>query len=344
MILDGSKIAKHIRQAPEMKRRIIKAKSQNEMQKRIKEFVVSANESRDAYYRSLATMKRWAANTSAEMLEAVDKIQTSANADKIIKVSNRLVEGDYLGLTQKMGFPKDMVKKALQKTNEKIRPSIHKNYPARQILYDSMCLPVKCSLASNDLNPDEFALIMGASFWDDAWDFVVDYVAPVVAVVAAVATVAFAGIAVAAFLGADALLATTASLAATGEVIDLIGAIGAATGASFLTGVAIAATINAAGGAILTTGAILVANADKSSANLIGTGEVAQNVAMNISSGASSSITFCGNKKTKELHIPQCGYGQSITPNRRVYWNSISKAVTAGYNGCFYCLKAYDRG
>ena len=346
LVEDGKKISWHINNQAKLKRKILKAKNEKQMNEGIKEFITSVNNAQASYFSTISTMRKWSDKAPSAMFKNIDKIQETNSGELAMKEADKILEADVFGLAKKMGFSKSVINDSLSKAKKKkgTSVSIYKQFPAKQVLFDSTCLPTIFSLAPNGISAEEMALVVGGGFWDDAWDFVVEYVAPVVAVIAIAATIVFAGVAFAAALGAEALFATTSALAIEGGV-SVLGAVGTAWGASFLTGVAVASTLAAVGSATVATAGILIANQDTQSAKLVGTGQVQASVSANLMSGGSSrSLTFYGNKHTKELHLPQCGFGQGIHTKNLRYWHSISEAIHSGYNGCHFCLSQYDKG
>lgn len=57
-----------------------------------------------------------------------------------------------------------------------------------------------------------------------------------------------------------------------------------------------------------------------------------------------TGIYYIGNARTKELHVWNCAWvGLMAQRNKKYIW-TIDEAVNSGYNGCYYCLRAYDTG
>jgi len=51
-----------------------------------------------------------------------------------------------------------------------------------------------------------------------------------------------------------------------------------------------------------------------------------------------------GNARTRELHHASCTWvGRMATHNKR-YFLTVQEGIAAGYNGCYYCLHAFDTG
>jgi hypothetical protein len=53
---------------------------------------------------------------------------------------------------------------------------------------------------------------------------------------------------------------------------------------------------------------------------------------------------YVGNKQTHELHQRGCTWAQAMAPGHQVPYHEIERALHQGYNGCHYCLPAYDAG
>jgi Abnormal spindle-like microcephaly-assoc'd, ASPM-SPD-2-Hydin len=51
---------------------------------------------------------------------------------------------------------------------------------------------------------------------------------------------------------------------------------------------------------------------------------------------------YVGNKETHELHQRDCTWAQAMLPRHQVPYREIEHALHQGYNGCHYCLPAYD--
>ena len=49
-----------------------------------------------------------------------------------------------------------------------------------------------------------------------------------------------------------------------------------------------------------------------------------------------------GNKNSKELHTVACPFWSKMMPENRVPFSSVRAALAHGYNGCRFCLSAYD--
>ncbi|MDD3006658.1 MAG: hypothetical protein PHX30_03705 [Candidatus Pacebacteria bacterium] len=54
------------------------------------------------------------------------------------------------------------------------------------------------------------------------------------------------------------------------------------------------------------------------------------------------AISLVGNSSTLELHIEGCEWEKLINEEHRVHFDTVEEAITQGYNGCHYCLNAYD--
>jgi hypothetical protein len=53
---------------------------------------------------------------------------------------------------------------------------------------------------------------------------------------------------------------------------------------------------------------------------------------------------YVGNRRTKELHIPQCSWAKMMHPSNVRYFTTPEKPLQMGYNGCYYCQKFWDTG
>ena len=51
---------------------------------------------------------------------------------------------------------------------------------------------------------------------------------------------------------------------------------------------------------------------------------------------------FIGNKRSKELHKPDCSHVSHMNGRNKVEFEDIQDALNQGYNGCHFCLDAYD--
>lgn len=49
-----------------------------------------------------------------------------------------------------------------------------------------------------------------------------------------------------------------------------------------------------------------------------------------------------GNKNTKELHEEDCAHVDRMNDENKLEFSSLQEAITRGYNGCHFCLSAYD--
>lgn len=53
---------------------------------------------------------------------------------------------------------------------------------------------------------------------------------------------------------------------------------------------------------------------------------------------------YVGNKKTKQLHQSTCQWVEKYMANsNKKYFDSIEEGLRCGYDGCYYCLRDYDR-
>lgn len=53
---------------------------------------------------------------------------------------------------------------------------------------------------------------------------------------------------------------------------------------------------------------------------------------------------YLGNRRSKELHRPNCRWVKLAASSNLVYFDEIDEALQQGYNGCWYCLNQYDAG
>jgi hypothetical protein len=51
-----------------------------------------------------------------------------------------------------------------------------------------------------------------------------------------------------------------------------------------------------------------------------------------------------GNARTHELHHPSCMWVSRMASHNKRYFLTVQEGVAAGYNGCYYCLHAFDTG
>ena len=53
---------------------------------------------------------------------------------------------------------------------------------------------------------------------------------------------------------------------------------------------------------------------------------------------------YIGNAHSKELHLPGCVWvSRMFVGHKRYYW-TVEEAKNSGYNGCYYCLRYWDKG
>jgi hypothetical protein len=53
---------------------------------------------------------------------------------------------------------------------------------------------------------------------------------------------------------------------------------------------------------------------------------------------------FLANRRTLEVHVPDCEWAAKTSRRNKVAYQSIEKALKHGYNGCAYCLREYNTG
>jgi hypothetical protein len=53
---------------------------------------------------------------------------------------------------------------------------------------------------------------------------------------------------------------------------------------------------------------------------------------------------FMANRRTLEVHVPDCEWAQKTGRRNKVAYDSVEHALKHGYNGCAYCLPEYDTG
>jgi hypothetical protein len=51
---------------------------------------------------------------------------------------------------------------------------------------------------------------------------------------------------------------------------------------------------------------------------------------------------FMGNRRTLEVHVPDCEWAAKTSGHNKVAYESIERALKHGYNGCAYCLPEYN--
>ncbi len=54
-------------------------------------------------------------------------------------------------------------------------------------------------------------------------------------------------------------------------------------------------------------------------------------------------MSYVGNKRTKQIHRPECTRGKQISSRNRTSFNTLEEALYTDYEGCCYCLKQFDR-
>jgi hypothetical protein len=53
---------------------------------------------------------------------------------------------------------------------------------------------------------------------------------------------------------------------------------------------------------------------------------------------------FIGNHNTMELHQSTCQWVKKMASWNKRYFDSIEEGINLGYDGCAFCLKAYNHG
>ena len=53
---------------------------------------------------------------------------------------------------------------------------------------------------------------------------------------------------------------------------------------------------------------------------------------------------FLANRRTLEVHVPDCEWAAKTSARNKVAYDSIDRALKHGYNGCAYCLPEYNTG
>ncbi len=80
-------------------------------------------------------------------------------------------------------------------------------------------------------------------------------------------------------------------------------------------------------------------------------GEYEASIAQNIEDATMGKLTqkyvikahpFVGNRKTGEVHKSSCRWAKRMNPMRKEAFDTLRKAFSAGYNGCYSCLRQYD--
>jgi hypothetical protein len=61
-------------------------------------------------------------------------------------------------------------------------------------------------------------------------------------------------------------------------------------------------------------------------------------------SGAETYAPYVGNKNSLEVHLRDCEWAHKISWKNRVFYCTLEDALSAGYNGCAFCLPRYDTG
>jgi astacin len=55
-------------------------------------------------------------------------------------------------------------------------------------------------------------------------------------------------------------------------------------------------------------------------------------------------VLYVGNKRTKELHQPDCRWVDRMAVWNKKYFTTQEEAITSNYNGCWYCTRHLDTG
>ncbi|GEM_PF-2248221 len=71
-------------------------------------------------------------------------------------------------------------------------------------------------------------------------------------------------------------------------------------------------------------------------------GMMAGRLTIEITAVKESEDYFYGNSSTQELHTFDCGYRKMMNRSHQVPFETIKAALARGYNGCAFCLPAYD--
>jgi len=62
-----------------------------------------------------------------------------------------------------------------------------------------------------------------------------------------------------------------------------------------------------------------------------------------ITSWEITTIQLIGNKRTKEFHLKGCSFQRLMAQKNYVSFISVESARSSGYNGCFYCMRSYNK-
>ena len=55
-------------------------------------------------------------------------------------------------------------------------------------------------------------------------------------------------------------------------------------------------------------------------------------------------VLYVGNKRTRELHQPDCRWVDAMSARNKKYFTTQEEAITSAYNGCWYCMRHFDTG
>lgn len=71
-------------------------------------------------------------------------------------------------------------------------------------------------------------------------------------------------------------------------------------------------------------------------------GEIAGRLTIEITAVKESEDYVYGNMRSHELHTLNCSFRKAMSPRNQVPFQTIKDALARGYNGCAFCLPAYN--
>lgn len=71
-------------------------------------------------------------------------------------------------------------------------------------------------------------------------------------------------------------------------------------------------------------------------------GLIAGRLTIEITAVKESEEYVYGNVRSRELHTLNCAYRKAMSPKKLVPFQTVKDALARGYNGCAFCLPAYN--
>lgn len=65
---------------------------------------------------------------------------------------------------------------------------------------------------------------------------------------------------------------------------------------------------------------------------------------LNVTLAPLSTIAYIANRRTQEIHTPDCRWVDRMLPENQEAFATLRDALGHGYNGCYYCMRRYDTG